>query len=312
MGGDATGLDQAPEMGLAGGMSVRVGLVGAGPWAGMFHAPMLSADAGTTLGAVWSRRHEAAEALAAEHGTTAVETFEDLLARCDAVAFAVPPDVQAEMAVVAAAAGKHLILEKPLAFTLEDAERLTAAVDEAGVQTVLMLRNRFTAVGQAFVESAHASPSRGGVASFVTGAALEGSPFATPWRVERGALFDLGPHLLDLMDAAMGRIEHVEAAGDPVRWISLITHHEGGALGSASLSITTPGVTGGFRCEVFTETGPVVFDGNESDKDTGVSEAITRALARAVETGEAPLVDVHRGLHLQRLIAQVEAALDLD
>jgi hypothetical protein len=60
---------------------------------------------------------------------------------------------------------------------------------------------------------------------------------------------------------------------------------------------------------VFTETGPVVFDSDESDKDTGVSEAITRALAKAVETGETPLVDVHRGLHLQRLIAQVEASL---
>jgi predicted dehydrogenase len=296
-------------MGLAGAVNVRVGLVGAGPWAGMFHAPMLAAGAGTTLEAIWSRRHEAAEALARDHGTTAVETFEAPLDRCDAVAFAVPPDVQAELAIVAAGAGKHLILEKPLAFTLQDAERLTRAVDDAGVQTVLVLRNRFTTVGRAFVASAQASPARGGTASFITGAALEGSPFATPWRVERGALFDLGPHLLDLMDAAMGRIEHVEAAGDPVRWISLITHHEGGALGSASLSITTPGATGGFRCEVFTDAGPVVFDSSESDQDPGVSEALTRALAKAVQTGEAPLVDVHRGLHLQRLIAQVEASL---
>jgi predicted dehydrogenase len=303
------GLDQGALFGLAGRVTVRVGLVGAGPWAGMFHAPMLSAHAGTTLEAVWARRSEAAEALAAEHGSTAVSSFEDLLDRCEAVAFAVPPDIQAELAVTAAAAGKHLILEKPLAFTLEDAERIADAVDAAGVQTVLMLRNRFTAVGQAFVETAQAATARGGVASFVTGAALDGSPFATPWRVERGALFDLGPHVLDLMDAAMGRIEHVEAAGDPVRWVSVITHHEGGAIGSVSLSITTPGVPGALRCEVFTETGPIVFDSTESDKDTGVGEALTRSLERAVDTGEAPLVDVHRGLHLQRLISQVEAAL---
>ena len=37
----------------------------------------------------------------------------------------------------------------------------------------------------------------------------------------------------------MGRIEHVDAAGDPLRWVSLITHHAGGALGSAALSITS-------------------------------------------------------------------------
>ena len=117
-----------------------------------------------------------------------------------------------------------------------------------------MLRNRFTAVGQAFVEAARGSTARGGVGHIVTGAALPGSPFATPWRIERGALLDLGPHLLDLMDAAMGRIEHVDASGDPLRWISMVTHHEGGALGSASLSITTPGVTGRCRVEVFTDT----------------------------------------------------------
>ncbi len=309
MGPAAAGLDQAHRIGLAGSVSVRVGLVGAGPWAGMFHAPMLSAHAGTTLEAVWSRRPEAAQALAADHGAIAAATYEDLLSRCEAVAFAVPPDIQAEMAVVAARAGKHLILEKPLAFTLDDAERLAGAVDDAGVQTVLMLRNRFTAVGQAFVETAQDSTVRGGVAHHVTGAALPGSPFATPWRIERGALLDLGPHLLDLMDASMGRIEHVDASGDPRRWISMVTHHEGGALGSAALSITVPGVTGDCRLEVFTDDGPVVFDSEESDKDSGVGEAITRALARAVETGERPLVDVHRGLHLQRLIAGIEAEL---
>jgi len=309
MGPDAAGLDQGHRIGLGGGVSVRVGLVGAGPWAGMFHAPMLSAHAGTTLEAVWSRRPEAAQALAAGHGAIAAATYEELLSRCEAVAFAVPPDIQAEMAVVAARAGKHLILEKPLAFTLDDAERLAGAVDDAGVQTVLMLRNRFTAVGKAFVDAAQGSTVRGGVAHHVTGAALPGSPFATPWRIERGALLDLGPHLLDLMDASMGRIEHVDATGDPRRWISIITHHEGGALGSAALSITVPGVTGDCRLEVFTDDGPVVFDSEESDKDSGVGAAITRALARAVETGERPLVDVHRGLHLQRLIAGIEAGI---
>ena len=290
-------------------MNLRTGLVGAGPWAEMFHVPMLSAGAGTTLEAVWSRRPEAAQAVAAEVGATPASTFEELLDRCDAVAFAVPPDVQAELAPRAAAAGKHLILEKPLAFTLEGAERLADAVDEADVQTVVMLRNRYTKSGRAFVESAQSSPARGGVATCVTGAALEGSPFATPWRVERGALFDLGPHSLDLLDAAMGRIEHIVAKGDPVRWISMITEHEGGAIGQVALSITTPGTAGALRCEVFTDDGPVIFDGAESDADEQVQGALTRALATAVETGTPSPTDVHRGLHLQRLLAQAETSL---
>ncbi len=184
-----------------------------------------------------------------------------------------------------------------------------AAVEETGVQSVLMLRNRFTVVGQAFLAAAQESPARGGMGSFITGAALPGSPFATPWRVQRGAVLDVGPHVLDLMDAAMGRIVRITATGHPLRWVGMTTQHETGAVGSVAVSITTPGVRNEAHARVFTDAGPVVFDGGEADKDAGVSEAITRAFAAAVESGQPPPVDVHRGLHLQRLLAQVETSL---
>ncbi|MCW2866529.1 MAG: dehydrogenase, partial [Marmoricola sp.] len=204
-------------------MSMRVGLVGAGPWAGLFHAPMVRSSPHTTLEAVWARRPEAAQDLTAEHGGEVVGSFVDLLERVDVVAFAVPPDVQAQLAPQAARAGKHLVLEKPLAFTLEGAQEIADAVEESGVSAVLMLRNRFTSAGRTFVQAARGSQARGGHAQFVTGAALEGSDFATPWRVARGAVWDIGPHSLDLLDAAMGRIEEVTATGDPLRWVSLVT-----------------------------------------------------------------------------------------
>jgi predicted dehydrogenase len=290
-------------------MTLRMGLVGAGPWAQAFHAPMLAAGPATSLAAVWARRPEAAQELAAEHGAEAVTSFDELFDRCDAVAFAVPPDVQAELAPRAASAGKHLLLEKPLAFDLAGAERVAAAVEAAGVQTVLLLRNRFTAAGRAFVETARATRPRGALASFVSGAALPGAFFATPWRVERGALFDLGPHVLDLLDAALGRIERVRAAGDPRHWLCLTTEHEGGALAQAALSITTPGETGPFRCEAFTEEGAVLFDGALADQEAGVPAAITSALATAVATGRPHPVDVRRGLELQRLLTQAESSL---
>src|SRR5262245_29260326 len=99
----------------------------------MFHAPLLAAGPELTLSAIWARRPDAARELAGQHGAIAAPTFEDLLSRCDAVAFSVPPDVQAMLAPRAARAGKHLLLEKPLAFTVSDAEAVAAAVDEAGV-----------------------------------------------------------------------------------------------------------------------------------------------------------------------------------
>ena len=101
----------------------------------MFHAPMLAGASGLELSVVWARRPEAAAALAARFGVEAVGSFDGLLARCDAVAFAVPPDVQATLAVRAADSGRHLLLEKPVATTLADAERLAAAVDRAGVRS---------------------------------------------------------------------------------------------------------------------------------------------------------------------------------
>jgi predicted dehydrogenase len=258
---------------------------------------------------VWARRNEAAEELASSYGATAVSSYEELLDRCDGVAFAVPPDVQAELAPAAAHAGRHLLLEKPLAFTVADAERIAAAVDEAGVRTVLMLRNRFTSEGRRFVEPVRGADAWGAQARFVTGAALEGSPFATPWRVERGALFDLGPHVLDLLDAALGPVVRLSAAGHPRRLLTVDTRHEGGAVAQATLSVTTPGTDGTLRIEAWTVKGPVAFDGRRSDDDPHVTVALTAALADAVETGADHPVDVHRGLYLQRLLARVEDAL---
>lgn len=283
-------------------MTLRVGLVGAGPWAGMFHAPMLAAGPRTSLAGVWARRPDAAADLAATYDVTPAATYDDLLARCDAVAFAVPPPVQAVLAPQAARAGKHLLLEKPLGFTPAEAEAIAAAADASGVQSLVVLRNRFTAEGRAFVERARSAPALGATAVFVSGAALPGSSFATPWRVEEGAMFDLAPHALDLLDAALGPVTGISAVGDPLRWLGLTLEHDGGAVSQVALSITTPGETGPFRIEAHTADGPVLFDGAASDDDPDVHEAITTAFAEAVDSGTPHPLDVHRGVFLQRLI----------
>ena len=290
-------------------MTLRVGLVGAGPWADLFHAPMLASGPQTSLAAVWARRPEAAEQLATSYDAQHAASFDDLLAACDAVAFAVPPPVQALLAPRAAHAGKHLLLEKPLAFTLPEAEAIADAVEASGVQSLMVLRNRFTAEGSAFITKAQAERPMGALASFVSGAALPGSPFATPWRVELGAMFDLAPHAIDLLDAALGSVTDITAVGDPLRWLGLTLEHEGGAVSQAALSITAPGDSAPFRIEARTEEGPVIFDGAKSDDDPGVQESITTALAQAVSSGIAHPLDVHRGVFLQRCMTKALADL---
>ena len=81
-----------------------MGLVGAGPWATVVHAPLIAGGPGTSLEVVWARREDAAVELASAYGAAVAGSFEELLARCDAVAFAVPPDIQAGLATRAAQA----------------------------------------------------------------------------------------------------------------------------------------------------------------------------------------------------------------
>src|SRR3954447_22597609 len=290
-------------------MALSVGLVGAGPWAGMFHAPMLAAGPRTSRAAVGPRRSDAAQELARSYDARALSSYDDLLASCDAVAFAVPPPVQAELAVRAARAGKHLLLEKPLAFTLPEAQAIADAADAAGVQSLIVLRNRFTAEGRAFVERTQAARPLGALARFVSGAALEGNPFATPWRVELGAMFDLAPHAIDVLDAALGPVTGIAATGEPTRWLGLTLEHEGGAVSQVALSINAPGEPTPFWIEARTDTGPFVFDGARSDDDPDVQAAITSAFADAVNSGIAHPLDVHRGVFLQRLITTALADL---
>ncbi|MDN5934528.1 MAG: Gfo/Idh/MocA family oxidoreductase, partial [Pseudonocardia sp.] len=106
---------------------MRVGLVGGGPWARRVHGPALVAHPGTELTGVWTRRPDVAAELAGALGGHAAGSFDELLDGVDAVAFAVPPRVQGELAVRAAGAGKHLICEKPLAGDLVAARAVAAA-----------------------------------------------------------------------------------------------------------------------------------------------------------------------------------------
>src|SRR4029077_6547933 len=70
----------------------------------------------------------------------------------EAVAFAVPPDVQVELALVAAQAGKHLLLDKPVALDVEDARALRDAVTAAELASVVFFTDRFVNTARAWFD----------------------------------------------------------------------------------------------------------------------------------------------------------------
>src|SRR6185369_16723650 len=124
---------------------LKFGLVGTGYWARIAHAPALAVTEGIELAGVWGRDPRAADVLAAEHGAVGFADVDALLAAVDGVAFAVPPDVQAPIAAAAARAGKHLMLEKPIALAEAEADELVAAVAEGQVASVVFFTLRFRA-----------------------------------------------------------------------------------------------------------------------------------------------------------------------
>jgi len=288
--------------------TIRVGLVGAGPWARLFHAPMLAGATDLELSAVWARRRESADDVARQFGAAAAGTFDDLLERCDAVAFAVPPDVQAALAPRAAERGRHLLLEKPLAFTVAAAAAIADAADAAGVATQLVLTYRFTAPVRELLRSLTGVPVRHVRASWIGGGALAGSPFATPWRQAPGAaLLDLGPHAFDLVEAVAGPVRAVHAS-ESGGVLAATTHHEGGAVGQVALSVTTPG-DGGFDALVVTDDGRLTLTDPAPERPDEIWRTITDEFARAVR-GEAPqALGVHHGLHLQRILAAAQESV---
>lgn len=281
---------------------LAVGLLGAGPWAASVHAPAFAAGPETHLAGVWSRTTAAAEALAATHGVTAFASVDALLDACDAVAIAVPPTVQPDLAVRAAKAGKAVLLEKPVGVTVDDAERVADAVGEAGVGSLVVLTYRFRPHVEAFLAEARTTTWLGGRACFLSGAFLGGPYHRSPWRAAHGALLDVGPHVLDLIDAALGPIVDVRARG--TEWVSLVCEHESGAVSDVAVSCSVAITPSRTEVELFGPEGDLAVDARAAERDVWVAAIRQRFAAVAADPTATNDMDVTRGLHLQRVIAR--------
>lgn len=275
---------------------LRFGLIGTSQWADTAHAAGIDAHPGAELAGVWGRDFGKAATLAEAHGARAFAELDELLDAVDAVAFSVPPDVQAELAVRAAEAGKALLLEKPLALDVECAERLVAAVR---APTVVFFTYRFDPVlATWFRDEVGGRDWDGAGVSFLTSIFEPGSPFAgSAWRREHGALWDLGPHALSALVPALGAVEHVAAVRGPRDEVHLALRHDSGAASSVALSLTAPA-----------NVNEVVFWGADGLVRRPPVEGVdvVRAYGAAIDallSGET-LFDARFGLEVTRVLAR--------
>ncbi len=288
---------------------LRFGLVGTGYWARIAHAPALASTEGIEFAAVWGRNPQAAAGLAAAHHATPYQDIAAFLAAVDGVAFAVPPDVQAPIAATAARAGKHLLLEKPVALTEAEADDLVEAVAQSQVASVVFFTLRFQAKMRAWLAEVTAQGGwTGGVASWFGSSLLESSPFNTPWRRDKGALWDLGPHVISLLWASLGPVTSVtaDAGQGPADVSYLILQHQGGATSVVTVSQSGGEAAAGFEAYVWGGSGrspaPAAADDPLPPLRTALAE-----LAQNARSGrtEHPC-DVRFGRDVGQVLAEAE------
>jgi predicted dehydrogenase len=286
---------------------VRFGLVGAGYWAARAHAPALRDAAGAELVGIWGRH---AQELAAQHGVRAYEDVDELIGSVDALSFAVPPDVQAPIAVRAAEAGRHLLLEKPIAFTVEDADRIVAAVDAANVAALVFLTARFRPETADWIATARDTAWTAANGRWL-GAALTGdTPFArSAWRQQRGGLWDLGPHALSMLEPLLGPVRSVSAVAGPDDLVNLILTHEKGQTSSVSFTLRAPAELDSAQLTLWGPHGET----SKPPETTPGAEALRVALETLTAMGETGVTahpcDVAFGRDIVSVLAEADRQL---
>ena len=189
---------------------IGVGLVGYGLSGRVFHAPFVQATEGMELRAVVSGKPDKVH----EHlpGMTVVPSVEALLAEpgIDLVIIASPDDLHADHAIAALAAGRHVLVEKPVATTLADAQRMNDAAERAD-RMLTVFHNRRWDADFLTLRRMLDEGMLGDIVHFESHFDRWKPDVPDRWKDARqgGSWFDLGPHLVDQALCLFGMPEAV-------------------------------------------------------------------------------------------------------
>jgi predicted dehydrogenase len=289
---------------------MRFGLVGTGHWARTVHAPALAAEPAVDFAGVWGRAPDRRAEIAARFGVRAYPSYDVMIEDCDALAFAVAPDAQADLAARAAAAGKHLMLEKPIATAAAAAARLDATVRQAGVASVVFFSCRFDEAQRRWLsEAAEAGGWRGGWAVWLTAALAAGSPYrGSAWRQDKGALWDIGPHVLSILVPALGTVVSVTARAGARDLVHLVLAHDSGATSTATMALSAPRQAARADVTLWGQRGLSAMPAASGSAIDGLRAALRELAGSAASKRQAHPCDVRFGHAVVRVLAAAEAA----
>ncbi len=222
---------------------MKLAIVGSGVIARSQHVPSFLKN-GAEITAVYDRKEEKARSMAEPLGAKIYTDYERLLddADVEAVSICVRTDLHSDMAVMAAEAGKHVLLEKPFAKNLREARRIVDAVEKNGVVFMLGMLNRFR-TESCFLNERRESGAMGDIyhcdCRWIRRRGVPSNPWFSQKELSGGGPgIDIGVHAIDTSWYLMGCPEPLA--------VSAVTHHRLGkvfARGITSYGSETP-VTG--------------------------------------------------------------------
>jgi predicted dehydrogenase len=193
---------------------VRVALIGYGRAGRALHTPLIRATSGLDLAMVASSRPQQVRADLPQVTVTPTPSDVWADASIDLVVVATPPATHVELAAAALAAGRHVVVDKPLAVSLEDARQLAAAAARSGRMLATFQNRRWDGDFLAVTDLVR-SRTLGDVSHFESHFDRYRPEVRDRWR-ERpgpgsGVWSDLGPHLVDQALRLFGVPESVDA-----------------------------------------------------------------------------------------------------
>jgi predicted dehydrogenase len=254
---------------------VRFAILGAGMIADYHRAAIAEHAADAELAAIGHHQPARFAELSARFGVPCL-SIGDVLAddSIDAVCVCTPSGTHAEQAIAAASAGKHVLVEKPMALSLAEADAMIAACERAGVHLGVMLQRRF----DPNYERMHGAIAAGDLGDISLGVVVipyhrpqsyyETAEWRGTWRLDGGGvLMNQGIHLVDLLVWFMGdpTAVHAQAATlhreiEAEDTLAAVLQFGNGALATITATTTAwPGFP--HRVEVYGSAGGIQIEG---------------------------------------------------
>ena len=268
---------------------VRWGVIGAGGIADRRTIPGMMLCDNAELVAVMEINMELAEKCRAKWGCKkAYDSEAALLAdpEVDAVYIASPVFLHAKQAMAAADAGKHILIEKPLAMTSEEGQKVVEHCKRKGVLIAAGLMMRFGA----YVQAMKKAVAEGKIGRPVSGYAQFTSWYPDMpgnWRQSKkngggGAMMDMGVHCIDLMQYILGtKAKDVAAFNDTISFSydvedssTVLMRMENGAQCVVQSNFNIADEAAKWRIEIFGEEGRLIGDTVIGQVDGGKLDAM--------------------------------------